>query len=265
MIKGVGSMTAEAKQKKTITSVIKALDVIDCLSQSEMELSVTEISEVLNMGVSGTYHVLNTLKECGYVEQNSRSKKYKLGIKLWQIGMNAYNQNQISLVLRPYLVKLRDLTGETANLTILDNDHIVYICQVESTKPIKMFTRIGASAPLHCTGAGKILLAYQNEESIREIISRIDMKKYTENTITNKSDLIRKLDEIRSKGYGYDEEERNVDVFCIGAPVFDVNMNIMACISISGPKSRFSEENIEKWTEIVVTVAKEATGFLRGK
>jgi len=257
-------MAAEVKQRKTIASVIKAIDVINHIAQSEIELGVTEISEDLGMGVSATYHLLNTLRETGIIEQNDRTKKFKLSLKLWQIGMLAYGQNHISITLKPYLKKLREITGETANLTVLDKDHIVYIAQDESDKPIKMFTKTGASAPLHCTGAGKVLLAYQNEEKQNSIINQLELNKFTENTITDKNKLIKKLDEIKKQGYGFDEEERNVDVFCIGAPVFDINNDIMACVSISGPKSRFTDTNVDRWKKIVVDVANEATEFLKG-
>jgi len=257
-------MATEGKQRKTIASVIKAIDVINHLAQSDKDLGVTEISEDLGMGVSATYHLLNTLRECNIIEQNNRTKKFKLSLKLWQIGMLAYGQNHISITLKPFLKKLKELTGETANLTVLDNDHIVYIAQDESNKPIKMFTKTGASAPLHCTGAGKILLAYQNEGKRDSILNNIELLKFTENTIIEKEALIKKLEEIKEQGYGFDEEERNLDVFCIGAPVFGVNDEIMACLSISGPKSRFSEENIKEWVEYVVETAKDASEFLKG-
>ncbi len=149
---------ADEKQKKIIKSVIKTFDVIEHIALSDRELGVTEISEALNYGVSATYHLLNTLKECNIVEQNETTKKFKLSLKLWQIGMLAYGQNNISLLLKPYLRKLKELTGETSNLTILDNNQIVDIAHEESSRLLKMFTKIGASAPLHCTGSGKILL-----------------------------------------------------------------------------------------------------------
>ena len=258
-------MTTEGKQRKTIASVIKAIDVINYLAQSEDELGVTEISEGLGMGVSATYHLLNTLRECNIIDQDEKSKKFKLSLRLWQIGMAAYEKNPISMTLKPFLKRLKEFTGETANLTILDNDHIVYIAQEESDKAIKMFTQMGASAPLHCTGAGKILLAYQNEVKRNSIIDKLDLVKYTDNTITKRDELIKKLEEIRNQGYGFDEEERNQDVFCIGAPVFGVKDEIVACISISGPKSRFTEENTRTWLKVVIEIANEASEYLKGK
>lgn len=253
----------EEKQKKTIRSVIKAFDVIDYMALSEKELGVTEISEALNYGVSATYHLLNTLKECNIIEQNETTKKFKLGLKLWQIGMRAYEQNDISIILKPYLRKLKELTGETSNLTILDNNQIVYIAQEESNRLLKMFTKIGVSAPLHCTGAGKILLAYQPESKQDHILDSIELTKYTNKTITDKDKLMEEIDLIKKQGYGLDDEEREIGVSCIGAPIFGVNNEIISCISISGPKSRFTKENKDRWIKMILDVSKEATDYIR--
>lgn len=253
----------KTKEKKTIASVIKAIEVIEYIANSERELGVTEISNGLNYGVSATYHMLNTLKECNIITQDERTKKFKLGLKLWQIGMLAYEQNPISRILKPYLRKLKDLTGETANLTIMDGNEIVYIAQEESDRLVKMFTTKGAKAPLHCTAAGKILLAYKPEELQKQIIDKIELDKFTNYTITNKRDLIGEIEEIKEKGYGFDNEERELGVSCIGAPIFDLNDEAIACITISGPTSRFNEENKNKWVNIVVNISKEATEYLK--
>ncbi|WP_353093517.1 IclR family transcriptional regulator [Tissierella praeacuta] len=253
----------DEKQKKIIKSVVKAFDVIEHIALSNKELGVTEISEALNYGVSATYHLLNTLKECNIIEQNEVTKKFKLSLKLWQIGMLAYGQNDISLLLRPYLKKLKESTGETSNLTILDNNQIVYIAQEESNRLLKMFTKIGASAPLHCTGAGKVLLTYQSKAKQEHIINNMELIEYTNKTITDKAKLIEEMDIIRKQGYGLDDEERELGVSCIGAPIFGINDEIIACISISGPKSRFTKENKDKWIKTILEISKEATDYIR--
>lgn len=256
-------MTEEVKQRKTIASVIKAIDVINYISQSEKEQGVTEISEALNLGVSATYHLLNTLRETNIIVQNEKTKKFKLSLKLWQIGMLAYGQNHISISLKPFIKKLKELTGETANLTVLNNTEIVYIAQEESDRLIKMFTKEGASAPLHCTAAGKILLAYQNEDKRNSILDKLEFTKYTYNTIVEKDVFIKELEKIKEQGYGFDEEERDMDVTCVGAPIFGINDEIIACISISGPKSRFNAANKKLWIPMVVGVAREASDFMK--
>lgn len=258
-------MTEKKKERKTIASVTKAIDVINHLAYAEKELGVTEISEDLGTGVSATYHLLNTLRECKIIEQNEKTKKFKLSLRLWQLGMRAFGQNDLSICLKPYIKELKELTGETANLTVLDDKRIVYIAQEESDKPIKMFTQVGASASLHATGSGKIFLAYQSDEKRNSLIDKLELTRYTEHTLTEKDALLEKLDEIRENGYGFDEEERNIDVFCIGAPIFGIDDEIIACISISGPKSRFTEENTKIWIKNVVDTAKDATKFIKGE
>lgn len=251
------------KEKKVIGSVIKAIEVIEFIANSEKEVGVTEISNALNYGVSATYHLLNTLKQCNIIVQNKTTKKFKLGLKLWQIGMLAYDQNHLSVTLRPYLRRLKELTGETVNLTVMDNYKIVYIAQEESDRLVKMFTKTGATAPLHCTAAGKIFLAYKPEEIRNSILDKIELTKYTDNTIITREKLIKELEEIRKNGYGFDNEERELGVSCIGAPVFDLSDEAIACITISGPTSRFTEENKEKWIKYVLMISNEATNSLK--
>ncbi len=251
------------KEVKTIASVIKAIEVIEYIAYSEKEVGVTEISNGLNYGVSATYHLLNTLKKCNIISQNNRTKKFKLGLKLWQIGILSYNQNHLSLTLKPYLKKLKDLTGETANLTIMDNNKIVYIAQEESDKLVKMFTTIGATAPLHCTAAGKALLAYKSEKTQKIILDKIELTRYTDNTIINKKDFIAEIAQVKKQGYSFDNEERELGVSCIGAPVFDINNDAIACITISGPTSRFNVKNKKRWLNMVLQVTQEATNHLK--
>lgn len=257
------SVQEEVKSKKTIKSVEKAFALIDYLAQTEDDQGVTQISSAMQTGVSATYHLLNTLKESGVIEQNPLTKKYKLGLKLWQIGMLAYNQNELASALRPYLRKLMHKTGETANLTVLDNNKIVYIAQEESDHLLKMFTKTGASAPLHCTGAGKVLLAYLPEFKQKHILDEIDLKRFTAKTLTTEVELREELLSINNQGFGTDDEEREEGVSCIGAPIFGPDHSIVACMSISGPKERFNKENKEKWIQIVMSIAKAATEYIQ--
>ncbi|MDY0234714.1 MAG: IclR family transcriptional regulator [Gudongella sp.] len=256
-------MAENIKQKKIIGSVVKAFHIIDYISEEEREQGATEISDALGYGVSATYHLLNTLKECNLITQNINTKKYQLSLKMWQLGMSAYRQNHISIALKPFLVDLKNKTGETSNLTVLDKNKIVYIAQEESDKLIKMFTQTGASAPLHCTAAGKIFLAYKSPEKRDEILKDYNLTYFTENTIIDKNQLLNELVKVSELGYGFDIEERDEDVSCVAAPIFGLHDEVIACLSISGPHNRFTNKNIKEWVNIITHTAKEATDFLR--
>ena len=257
-------MTNETKEKsqKTIGSVIKAIEIIELLSASEREIGATEISSHLNYGVSSTYHLLATLKMCGIIEQDVNTKKYRLGLKLWKIGKMAREQNHLTTYIQPYLRKLRELTGETSNLTVLDNSEIIYIAQEESEKLVRMFTKIGARAPLYCSAAGKVLLAYQPEEKQESIIKGLRFNKFTENTITSSKALKKELEEIKKMGYAFDNEERELGVECIAAPIFDFDKQVIAAVSVSGPKARFDQESIERFITNLLDITCEISNNL---
>lgn len=249
------------KETKTIASVSKAIRVIEYIGEYK-EAGVTEISKGLGYGVSATYHLLNTLREENIIVQDKNTKKFKLALKLWQLGNLAYEQNHISDVIKPYLKKLRDLTGETANLTIMDNNKIVYIAQEESDRLVRMFTKTGATAPLHCTGGGKTILAFQPEELRDEIIDGLNLEGFTNTTITDRDVFIEELGKIRDNGYGFDNEERELGVSCIAAPIFDLSNSVIASISISGPTSRFTDKTRSKLIKDTLAVAREVTDEL---
>ena len=249
------------KETKTIASVSKAIRVIEYIGDYK-EAGVTEISKGLGYGVSATYHLLNTLREENIIVQDKNTKKFKLALKLWQLGNLAYEQNHISDVIKPYLKKLRDLTGETANLTIMDNNKIVYIAQEESDRLVRMFTKTGATAPLHCTGGGKTILAFQTKELRDEIIDGLNLEEFTNTTITDKDEFIEELGKIRDNGYGFDNEERELGVSCIAAPIFDLSNSVIASISISGPTSRFTDKARSKLIKDTLAVAREVTDEL---
>lgn len=251
-----------SKETKTIASVIKAINVLNYISESKEDVGITEISNALNYKVSATYHLINTLKICGMITQNPETKRYKLGLRVQQLGRIANDQNNLSIILRKFLKKLKEITNETVNLTELYNNQIIYIAQEESDRLVKMFTKPGATAPLYCTGAGKIFLAYKSEEDRETILNSIDLIRFTPNTIVIREELDNELKKIRRMGYGFDNEEREIGVNCIGAPIFNSRNEVIACISISGPSMRFTKENKDIWVTHVINISKEASDFL---
>ena len=247
---------------KTIGSVIKAVEVLEELAKSEDGLGVTEISNKLNYGVSATYHLLNTLKLRNIIEQDKKTKKYRIGFALFRISGMAKRQNVLANLAQPYLDKLRETVGETSNLVVLDGSDIVYIAQSESTKLLKMFTQLGAKVPLYCTGGGKVLLAYQFKKVQDLILSKSNFEKYTKNTLASAEDLTKELEAIKKQGYGIDNEEREEGVTCIAAPVFDCYGEAIASISISGPTYRLREKQIPSIIKNVTDIARELSTSL---
>jgi DNA-binding IclR family transcriptional regulator len=251
-----------AKDTKTIGSVIKAVEVIEELARSEEGLGLTIISSRLNYGVSATYHLLNTLKLHNIIEQDKKTKKYRIGVGLFRISNMAKRQNSLVTLAQPYLDKLRVIVDETSNLLVLDGNEVVYIAQSESTKLLKMFTQLGVKAPLYCTGGGKVILAYKPLDFQEFILSRINLEKHTKNTIVTVEGLQKEFENIRKQGYAIDNEEREEGVTCIATPIFDCYGEVIAAISISGPSYRLKEKDLSKIIPDVVLTAKELSAGL---
>lgn len=158
----------KADNPKMIGSVLKTVEVLNLLGNSETGLGATEIGTALGYGASAVYHLLNTLKHCHYVVQDERTKKYYIGHGLFCLCATAKRHNKISNIAQPYLEHLVDVFGETSNLTILDGTDVVYVGQAESTNLLKMFTQMGARVPFYCTGGGKAMVAHLPENGSKK-------------------------------------------------------------------------------------------------
>lgn len=250
------------KDTKTIGSVIKAVMILEELAESAEGLGLTEISKRLNYGVSATYHILNTLKLHSIIEQDKKTKKYRIGVGLFRISSMAKRQYSLVYIAQPFLDKLRVMVDETSNLMVLDGYEVAYIAQSESTKLLKMFTQLGAKAPLYCTGGGKAILAYKPVSFQDLILSKISLQRYTDNTITTIEDLRKEFRLIKKQGYAIDNEEREEGIICVASPIFDCYGEVVAAISISGPSYRIKEKDLSNIISSVVLTAKEISANL---
>ncbi len=144
-------MEIQQKKKEKIKSIDKALDLLEFLSRNGHEIGIAEISEKLNMGLSTVHRILNTLKSRGYVIQNQRTAKYRLGIKLFELGCEVQSTKSLIKIIRPYLRKLSKMINETANLAILEDKNVVYLDTIESSETLRTGIVRGSRTIAHCT------------------------------------------------------------------------------------------------------------------
>ncbi|MDO4581608.1 MAG: IclR family transcriptional regulator [Bacillota bacterium] len=253
----MSNKSVNIKSTKIVSSVQKATEILTVLAESEHGLGVTEISNKLNYKVSATYHLLNTLHQSSFIDQDSKTKKYRIGFGLFKISSMAKKQSTVASIAQTYLEELRNKLDETCNLSVLDGNHIVYIAQAESSNLLKLFTQLGARVPFYCTGAGKVMLSYKPEKVQDYIIGATTMEKYTKNTLVTAEDLKKEFASIIKKGYALDNEEREVGVTCVAAPVFDCNCEVIAAISIAGPTSRLVEKDLHNIISNVIDTTNE--------
>lgn len=236
---------------EVVQSVDRTLSILELLSNYNDGLGITEISSMIDLHKSTVHRLLGTLIYKGFVIQDASTNKYKLTLKLYELGSKKVASMDILKISKPYTEKLMKTVNEVVHLVIRDENDIVYIDKVEADNTIRMASTIGRRSPLYRTSVGKAMLAYLSDEEVEEIWSNSKIEKLTEHTITELEALKKELKEIKEKGYAVDNEENELGVRCIGAPVFNHNGCVEGAISISGPTIRVTKDKIEEFAEEV--------------
>ncbi|MFW6264969.1 MAG: IclR family transcriptional regulator [Bacillota bacterium] len=232
------------KPEQLVQSIDRAFDIIEKLVEADRSLGVTDISNSLGLHKSTVYRLLATLVYRGYVDQDEYNR-YKVGLKLFEVGGTVLNKMDLRKKIKPYLIKLQKECKETIHLGILDNMEVVYIDKEETNETIRMYSEVGRRVAAYCTSLGKVLLAFSDID-IKEKLKDQVFIKYTDTTISNLQELEQHLLEVKRQGYAIDNEEQELGIRCIGAPIFNYNQQIIAAFSIAGPTNRMTEEKVEE-------------------
>lgn len=239
-----------------LQSVDRALSILQLLAEESSDgLALTEISRRLGLNQSTCHHLLSTLRVRRFVSQDEESRRYRLGIKAVEVGQAAMQQVDLVRVALPQMEELMASVQENVNLVVLDNDSVVYVAQVPCDRTVRMFTRIGERAPLHCTGVGKVLLAGLPKEERSNLIDRLELPRFTAATICDGDLLKQELEQVATRGYAMDREEREEDVTCIAAPLRDYSGEVVAGVSISAPSSRLDEAQQQELVPYLLAAA----------
>ncbi|WP_220267065.1 IclR family transcriptional regulator [Enterobacter sp. Colony194] len=230
--------------EKINRSVARALEMLELVAASKDELTITEISKQLGIPKSTTFDILYTLLDKGYLEQaNEKQKSFKLGVKLFQTGACYLEQTPFQNVAHLVLEKLAEVAGETAFLALLNNDELVYFDKVESPNSVRTSARIGSNNPLYCTGLGKAILATLPDEDVKTILARTGgLKPITPYTCTDETKFFTILNQARQQGYAIDDREHNAEVFCLAAPVYNLQGKVYAAISVASLYTKIKHE-----------------------
>ncbi len=239
-------MAKKDKSEYIIQAVDHALDLLEQFQGDIDELGVTELSKRLKLHKNNVFRLLATLESRSYIEQNRVTENYRLGLKTLELGQTFIKQMGLLRQSRPVLESLVKECNETTYVAILKESHIVYLDVVETDMTVRVVPRVGSRLPAYCTAAGKIQLAYMTEEELDHFLPVKEMKSYTPNTITDRETLKAHLRDVADQGYALDNEEMDIGVCCVGAPIRDYTRRIIGAVSISGPSMRFSMERMEK-------------------
>lgn len=230
-----------------VQSVTRTLDILEALAFAEEELSLNRLQAQLSLPPSTLHRLLGTLIERGYVEQNSDNHHYGPGLKILEIAEAAKRNTRFELghVVRPFLERLTDDIGETSNFVIRKDDSVVYVEQVSSQHSVRMFTEVGHRAPLYCTGAGKAIISCLPADAVEAYLSTVALEQLTPHTLASIEALTRDVSCIRERGFAVDNEEFELGVRCVAAPILDASGRCAGAMSVSGPTTRMSLERAQ--------------------
>jgi IclR family pca regulon transcriptional regulator len=224
-------------------SLERGLAILTCFTPERPVLGIADIADELGMSRSTTHRYVITLLALGYLEQGA-SRKYRLGLKVTDLGMSALNSTGLREHAHPYLEELRQRTSYTVNLAVLDGPEILYVDRARSFRrgqsKIDLGLAPGSRLPAYCTAMGKLLLAYLPEDEQRELIAEMQLAKRAPNTITSKKALRVELDEIREESFAVNDQELAPELHSIAAPVRNEAREVVAAVNLAAPTSMIS-------------------------
>ncbi|WP_308170017.1 IclR family transcriptional regulator [Acrocarpospora catenulata] len=218
----------------SVQSVDRALDILEALADLGGEAGLTEIAVRTGLPYGTIHRLLRTLLARGYVRQES-DRRYALGGSLVRVGGVA--EGMVGGWAEPYLAKMVELSGETANMAVLEGDFVVYVAQVPSPRRLRMFAEVGRRVLPHSTAVGKVLLAERPDAA--SVFARTGLPRRTEHTITSVAAMLDELAAVRERGYAMDLGEEELGVHCLAVPVSDGD-RVVAGMSVSGPAERIA-------------------------
>jgi IclR family transcriptional regulator, KDG regulon repressor len=201
--------------------------------------------------ISTVHRFLMNLDSSGFLTSTG-SGNYHLGIACCSLGQSALGHLDIRRLSLPYLRELNQHTRETIHLTVRHELSAVYVEKLDSPEPLRIFSRIGAAVPLHCTAVGKVMLAFMAQEERGRVLPQLELKRLTENTVSNVQELQAEVERVRRAGYACDLEENELHIRCVAAPIWDHTGAVNASLSITGPAVRMPMARLRQLAPLVV-------------
>ena len=223
-------------------TVERALRVLERVASFPRPASLTEIANAANLHPSTTYRLLGTLVQTGYITRDGRTGLYRLGLKLLRISHALEDQLDIRSIALPVMERIVTQENETVSLVIRTGSTAVVIERVQCARQIRSVTPVGSHGPLHCTAAGKVLIAWLKTPEVQAILKEAPPVRYTARTITEADKLLAELGKVRAQGVALDRGERAEDLIGIAGPVRNARGRVIAALSLSGPAQRLGPD-----------------------
>lgn len=221
-----------------LSSVRNAARLMKVFLSREESIGVSELARRLDLAKSTVHRLLTTLASEGLIEQDSRTGGYRLGLVVFELGEAVRVHLDLHAAAGPVLAALREQTGESSQVGILDGTQVVYVDRLESSQSLRLFTETGRRVPMHCTSSGKVLLAYLSDAEREALLARLPLPQLTPHTVTDPDALRAECERIRRRGWAEAVNEREVGLASVAAPVRNADGVVIASVSIGAPVVR---------------------------
>lgn len=253
--------------RKLVGSLLHGLSILDMFTEARSEISIGEMADQLDVHKSSASRLAATLAHVNYLELTDSQGVYRLGSRIARLGRMTHGSADLVETVTPHLRRLVDQTGETGHLAVLDGVNALTLSVIEGWHTIRMHSWVGKSLPAYLSSMGKALLAGLTDAEVSELFDAHEFLPSTEHTLGSIVDICRDNERIRQRGYGYDDEELEIGMRCVSAPIIDGTDRIVASISVSGPVQRITPESVPdvaEWVRWYAMTASRALGSATG-
>jgi DNA-binding IclR family transcriptional regulator len=247
-------MQKMAPTKSRLSSVSAAARVLKCFSETEPEIGISNLAKRLSLAKSTIHRLVTTLSIEGLLEQNPETGRYRLGLNLFVMGTLVRRRLDVSNISQPLLHQLRESTGETIHLAVLNDASIMYLFNLEGSQAIRMRSYIGTLKPAFCTCEGRAIAAFGGNELLNRVLSEPLIAR-TSGTLTDPVKLQKALAIVRTTGYAIDDEESEAGMRGIGAPIRDSTGHVVAAVGIGGPSQRLTLKKLRGLAPVLLSTA----------
>ena len=240
----------ERDDENRMSAVERTMLILETLSKAEA-INLENMAKMTALPKATLLRFLSSLISLGYVYRDS-ADQYHLTLKMFMVGSRSLSHIDLVSTAKPFAKKLSQELGETVHMGILEDDSAVYVLKEESKYTIRMYSRVGKAIPLYCTAIGKIFLSEMDDDQLDSYLKDHSLKPFTPKSISDEQALREELKRIKDSGWSMDDEEHEMNIKCIAAPIRDYTGKTIAAISASWPVFRFEETSLEdKISEIL--------------
>lgn len=259
-----GTSTADPRSGYRIQAIERAVAILGAFTGDDADLRVSDIAQRVGLHKSTAHRFLVNLEAAGMVEKVARTGRYRLGLRLFELGSLVMQRMNLWDEALPFLEDLVRSTGETGHMAVLEAGEAVYVERVEARRALRVPSAIGRGYPAHATNLGKVLLAFLSADEVARIVSEKGLEGFTDHTITDAGRLAEDLAIIRERGFSVDNEEYDEGLRCIGAPIWDHTGTVVAALGIGGPVTRVTPDRIDELAAVVMDAARGLSRRLGG-